>query len=122
MFTLPSRVERSTDTVALEAAVIRPCASTVITATLVVVPSTPPYSPAVTEVSSKSNETVLPVTAVVIPVSPKNTSSSVPTVTSSFVSPSPRTPRVTEIADTLSCTTSRLAFSWVRNASALEET
>ena len=100
----------------LAALVIRPVASIVTAATLVTPPDTPPYSPAVTAVSSKSIVTVLEETVVVIPVSPKNTSSSVPTVTSSFVPPSPRIPRVTEIAATLSCTISRFAF---RRVSAL---
>ena len=92
----------------------------VTAATFVTPPLTPPYNPAVTAVSSKSIVTTLEETLVVIPVSPLNTNSSEPTVTSSLVSPSPRMPNVTEIAATLSCTMSRLAFSLVKVTKSFE--
>ena len=88
-------------TLTLAALVIRPVASIVTEATLVTPPLTPPYNPAVTDVSSKSIVTVFAPTLVVIPVSPEKINCSPPTVTES-VPLSPFIARVVVIAATLS--------------------
>ena len=90
VLTLLSSVERSTATSEFEAAVIRPCASMVITGTFETVPILPPYKPAVTVVSSRSKVTALADTVDVSPESPKNVRVSEPRVTVSSAALSPR--------------------------------